>query len=98
MRLKFTLLACASAIREMQRLQLKLALLLLLSLGATVRDGKAKQAVYDEDDDFAEFDFDLEEEGTESELILFSAYSKYRSLVVYVCYPRAHVYRYRKGR
>ena len=79
----------------MQRLQLELALLLLLSLGATVRDGKAKQAVYDEDDDFAEFDFDLEEDGTESELILFSAYSKYRSLVV--CYPRAHVYRHRRG-
>ena len=61
----------------MQRLLLKLALLVLLLLGATVRDGEAKQVAYDDDDDdFAEFDFDLEEEGTESERIPFSALSR----------------------
>lgn len=42
--------------------------LLLLQLGATVRYGKAGYASFDrEDDDFAEFDFDLEEEVGEGE-------------------------------
>lgn len=36
---------------------------LLLILGATARGGKVGHASFDrEDDDFAEFDFDLEEE------------------------------------
>lgn len=36
--------------------------LLLLTLGAIVRGGKVGHSFDREDDDFAEFDFDLEEE------------------------------------
>ena len=92
-RLKFACNIVCSCARRRLGMQLLLtfkpALLSLLLLGATVRNGKAKQAAYDvDDDDFAEFDFDLEEEGTESELILFSAPSRIAGLHTVMYFSR----------
>ena len=50
----------------------RIGLLLLVLLGAVVGGGKARQAAYDreDDDDFAEFDFDVEEEWEGGEVYL----------------------------
>lgn len=58
-------------------LKMKTAFLLILLLGANVRTGEAKQASYDrEDDDFAEFDFDIDEEWEQGEPALINAHSR----------------------